>query len=54
VAAGNIADIRAMAVEDFGQMRDDVKFLAMICPIIIDTEGAAKAKHDDCLQYIDM
>jgi alkanesulfonate monooxygenase SsuD/methylene tetrahydromethanopterin reductase-like flavin-dependent oxidoreductase (luciferase family) len=35
-------------------MRDDVKFLAMICPIITDTEEAAKAKHEDCLQCIDI
>lgn len=54
VVAGNIADIREMAVKKFGRKRDDVKFLAMICPIIAETEEAAKAKWDDLVKYIDM
>ena len=54
VVAGNIADIREMAIKDFGRKGDDVKFLAMICPIIAETEEAAKAKYDDYVQYIDM
>lgn len=54
VVAGNIAEIREMAVRDFGREKDDVKFLAMICPIIAETEEAAKAKYDDYVQYIDM
>jgi alkanesulfonate monooxygenase SsuD/methylene tetrahydromethanopterin reductase-like flavin-dependent oxidoreductase (luciferase family) len=54
VVAGNIADIRSMAEKDFGRKKDDLKFLAMICPIIAETEEAAKAKYDDYVKYIDM
>ena len=54
VVAKNIADIRSSAEEQFGRKRDDIKFLAMICPIIGKTEDEAKAKHADYVQYIDM
>lgn len=54
VVAANIADIRRMAQTDFGRDRNDLKFLAMICPILAETEEAAKAKYDDYVRYIDM
>ena len=52
VVAKNIAEVRNLA-EHFGRKRDDVKFLAMICPIIGNTEEEARAKYDDYIQYGD-
>jgi alkanesulfonate monooxygenase SsuD/methylene tetrahydromethanopterin reductase-like flavin-dependent oxidoreductase (luciferase family) len=49
----NIAEVRALA-EGFGRKGSDVKFLAMICPIIGRTEEEAKAKYDDYIQYGDV
>jgi alkanesulfonate monooxygenase SsuD/methylene tetrahydromethanopterin reductase-like flavin-dependent oxidoreductase (luciferase family) len=46
----NIAEIRALAKE-FGRKPEDVKFLAMICPIIGKTEEEAKAKYDEYAKY---
>ncbi|KAF2797232.1 Nitrilotriacetate monooxygenase component A/pristinamycin IIA synthase subunit A [Melanomma pulvis-pyrius CBS 109.77] len=46
----NIAEVRALAKE-FGRRPEDVKFLAMICPIIGKTEEEAKAKYDEYAQY---
>ncbi|KAF2018292.1 putative xenobiotic compound monooxygenase, DszA family [Aaosphaeria arxii CBS 175.79] len=51
--AKNIAEIRDLA-EGFGRRRDDVKFLALICPVIAKTEEEAKAKYDDYIQYGDV
>ncbi|KAH7137928.1 luciferase-like domain-containing protein [Dendryphion nanum] len=48
----NIAEIRSLA-EGFGRDRNDVKFLAMMCPIIGKTEEEARAKYDDYIQYGD-
>ena len=48
--AKNIAEVRALAKE-FGRDPQDVKFLAMICPIIGATEEEARAKYDDYIQY---
>lgn len=53
VVAKNIAEIRSLA-EGFGRKRDDIKFLAMIYPILGKTEDEARAKHEDYLQYLDM
>jgi alkanesulfonate monooxygenase SsuD/methylene tetrahydromethanopterin reductase-like flavin-dependent oxidoreductase (luciferase family) len=52
VIAKNIADIRDLA-EKYGRNRNDVKFLALICPILGKTEEEAKAKYDDYIQYGD-
>lgn len=46
----NIAEIRALA-EGFGRKPEDVKFLAMICPIIGKTEEEARAKYDEYAKY---
>lgn len=51
VIAKNIAEIREMAATQFGRDRNDVKFLALICPIVGRTEEEAKAKFDDYEQY---
>ena len=53
VIAKNIGEVRDLA-EQFGRKRDDVKFLAMICPIIGKTEEEARAKYDDYNQYGDV
>ncbi|KAF2661470.1 Nitrilotriacetate monooxygenase component A/pristinamycin IIA synthase subunit A [Lophiostoma macrostomum CBS 122681] len=52
VIAKNVADVRDLA-ESYGRNRNDVKFLALICPIIGKTEEEAKAKYDDYIQYGD-
>lgn len=51
VIAKNIAEIREMASTQFGRDRNDVKFLALICPVIGRTEEEAKAKFEDYQQY---
>lgn len=48
--AANIADIRNTA-RAFGRNPDHIKFLAMFCPIVGETEEAAVAKYNDYLQY---
>lgn len=53
VVAKNIAEMRSLA-EGYGRKRDDIKFLAMICPIIGRTEDEARAKYVDYMQYMDM
>ncbi|KAF2272414.1 putative xenobiotic compound monooxygenase, DszA family [Westerdykella ornata] len=53
VIAKNIAEIRSLA-ESFGRNRHDVKFLAMMCPIIGKTEEEARAKYEDYIQYGDI
>src|ERR1700753_1965932 len=47
VIAKNIAEIREMASTQFGRDRNDVKFLALICPVIGRTEEEARAKFED-------
>jgi FMN-dependent oxidoreductase (nitrilotriacetate monooxygenase family) len=51
VIAKNIAEIREMASTQFGRDRNDVKFLALICPVIGRTEEEANSKFDDYQQY---
>lgn len=51
VVAKNIADIRAMARDEFGRNANAIKFLAMLCPIIADTHEAAVAKYQELLSY---
>lgn len=50
VVAKNIADIRAAAKEN-GRDPASVKFLALLCPIIADTQEAADAKYKEYLTY---
>lgn len=50
VVAKNIADIRAAAKEN-GRDPASVKFLALLCPIIADTQEAADAKYKEYLSY---
>ncbi|CAI6342134.1 unnamed protein product [Periconia digitata] len=52
VVAKNVAEIRQLATE-FGRKPQDVKFLALICPIIARTEEEANAKYEDYVQYGD-
>lgn len=53
VIAKNVADIRAQAKE-FGRDPQSIKFLALICPIIGNTEEEAQAKFEDYQQYGDL
>lgn len=53
VVAKNVAEVRQLA-KGFGRNPQDVKFLAMICPIIGRTEEEAKAKYEDYAQYGDV
>lgn len=52
VIAKNIAEVRALA-QEFGRRPEDVKFLAMICPIIGRTEEEARQKYEEYAQYGD-
>lgn len=51
VVAKNVAEIRELAASKFGRKREDLKFLALICPIIGRTEEEAKEKYEDYSQY---
>ncbi|EXJ88502.1 alkanesulfonate monooxygenase [Capronia coronata CBS 617.96] len=51
VVAKNIADIRAMAKEEFGRDPQSIKFIAMFCPIIGKTQEEAQAKYEELLSY---
>lgn len=51
VVAKNIAEIREMAQSQFGRNPQDLKFLAMFCPVIGKTEEDAREKYDDYIQY---
>lgn len=51
VVAGNIAEIRASAEEQFGRDPNNIKFLTMLCPILGATDEEAQAKYEDYLQY---
>jgi len=53
VIAKNIAEVRELARE-FGRKSEDVKFLALICPVVGRTEEEAKAKFEDYAQYGDL
>lgn len=49
--AKNVADIRALAKDQFGRDPSSVKFLAMLCPIIGKTQEEADAKYREFLSY---
>jgi alkanesulfonate monooxygenase SsuD/methylene tetrahydromethanopterin reductase-like flavin-dependent oxidoreductase (luciferase family) len=51
VVARNIADIRTMARDEFHRDPSTIKFLAMMCPILADTQEEAQAKYDDFISY---
>lgn len=51
VVAQNIAEIRKMAHEQFGRDPHSLKFLAMFCPVIGETEEEAVRKFEDYQQY---
>ena len=53
VVAKNVKEVRELARE-FGRKGEDVKFLALICPIVGKTEEEAKAKFEDYAQYGDI
>lgn len=44
MVAKNIAEIRQLAKDEFGRKPDDIKFLALFCPILGRTEEEAKEK----------
>ncbi|KAJ9270429.1 hypothetical protein DTO271D3_5224 [Paecilomyces variotii] len=44
VVAKNIAEIRQQAKEEFGRNPQDIKFLALLCPVLGRTEEEAKEK----------
>ncbi|ORY09165.1 putative xenobiotic compound monooxygenase, DszA family [Clohesyomyces aquaticus] len=54
VVSKNIAEVRQLAKAQFGRNPSDVKFLALICPVIGRTEEEAKAKFEDYAQYGDI
>lgn len=47
VVGDNVSEIRRQAKEDFGRNPQDIKFLALICPIIGRTEEEAQAKYQE-------
>ncbi|KAF2667821.1 putative xenobiotic compound monooxygenase, DszA family [Microthyrium microscopicum] len=51
VVAKNVKEIRDLAFTQYGRKREDLKFLALICPVVGKTEEEAKAKFDDYSQY---
>ncbi|KAF2166492.1 hypothetical protein M409DRAFT_66537 [Zasmidium cellare ATCC 36951] len=51
VAKDNIAEIRSTAKERFGRDPNNLKFLALFCPVIGRTEEEAQAKFEDYIQY---
>lgn len=51
VIAKNVAEIRAMARDEFGRDPASVKFLAMLCPIIADTAEDAAARYRELVGY---
>ncbi|KAI9662399.1 MAG: hypothetical protein M1821_008566 [Bathelium mastoideum] len=51
VVASNIAEIRRTAEAQFGRNPSDIKFLAMICPVLGRTEEEVRAKFEDYQQY---
>ncbi|KAF2734690.1 putative xenobiotic compound monooxygenase, DszA family [Polyplosphaeria fusca] len=53
VIANNVKEVRQLA-RDFGRNPRDVKFLALICPIIGKTEEEAKAKFEDYASHGDI
>jgi len=51
VVAKSIAEIRALAKEEYGRDPSSIKFLAMFCPIIGQTAEEAHAKYEEYVSY---
>lgn len=51
VVAKNVAEVRALARDRFGRDPASIKFLAMLCPIIGETQEAARAKYEEYVGY---
>ena len=51
VVAKNIAEVRELAKTRFGRRPENIKFLAMMCPVLGRTEEEAAQKFDDYRQY---
>ncbi|KAK2764386.1 hypothetical protein FQN54_009080 [Arachnomyces sp. PD_36] len=47
VVAANVADIRHLAKTEYGRNPQDIKFLALICPIIGRTPEEAQARYEE-------
>lgn len=52
LVADNIKDIRNTASIQFGRNPTNIKFLAMLCPVMGATEEEAQAKYEEYAQYI--
>lgn len=51
VVAKNVAEIRALAKEQFNRDPSSIKFLALLCPIIGKTQEEAQAKYEELVSY---
>ncbi len=51
VVAKNIAEIRALARDEYGRDPASIKFLAMFCPILGATDEEAQAKYNEYVSY---
>lgn len=51
VVKKSIAEIREMAKSQYGRDPENIKFLALICPVLGRTEEEALAKFDDYRRY---
>ncbi|OCK80018.1 putative xenobiotic compound monooxygenase, DszA family [Lepidopterella palustris CBS 459.81] len=51
VVAKNVAEVRELARTQFGRDPENIKFLALICPIVGRTKEEATAKFNDYAQY---
>lgn len=51
VVAKNVAEIRALAKEQFNRDPSTIKFLALLCPIIGKTQEEAQAKYEELVSY---
>ena len=49
--AKNIADIRGKAAEQFGRQPQSIKFLALLCPVIGETQELADAKYKELISF---
>ncbi|EPE04438.1 xenobiotic compound [Ophiostoma piceae UAMH 11346] len=51
VVAKNVAEIRQTAKDEFGRDPSSVKFLALLCPVIAETQEKAEEKYKELLSY---
>ena len=51
VVAKNVAEIRQTAKEEFGRDPSSIKFLALLCPVLAETQEKAEEKYKELLRY---